>query len=292
MIEIAQDAGTWTIDDRCFNCSASQTLAPDLIVERDGRSVFLRQPESPADLASAWRATLLCPVGAVRPPKRLKPPSTRLFPQQLDDAVYRLGYNARSSWGAHSYTLTRPGGIVMIDAPRWTTKLERWIETAGGLAVILLTHKDDVADAERYARRFGARVFIHDDDAAGVSFSTDHIKGVARTSVLPGITAIPVPGHTRGSVMYLTDEGHLFTGDSLAWDHRHNAITAFEHACWYDWPTQLLSLAQLTGVVFEWILPGHGGTVHRPAAELQHALTRYLSDAAADGLLHQPKEEL
>jgi glyoxylase-like metal-dependent hydrolase (beta-lactamase superfamily II) len=32
------------------------------------------------------------------------------------------------------------------------------------------------------------------------------------------LLAIPVPGHTKGSVAYLYDYRCLFTGDTLAWD--------------------------------------------------------------------------
>jgi hypothetical protein len=36
--------GDWFIDDRCIDCAASREVAPGLIVERGGKSVFARQP--------------------------------------------------------------------------------------------------------------------------------------------------------------------------------------------------------------------------------------------------------
>jgi hypothetical protein len=35
--------GDWFIDDRCIDCAASREVAPGLIVERGGKSVFARQ---------------------------------------------------------------------------------------------------------------------------------------------------------------------------------------------------------------------------------------------------------
>jgi hypothetical protein len=49
----------------------------------------------------------------------------------------------------------------MVDAPRFTTHLVDNIEAMGGLDYIFLTHRDDVADAEKYAAHFGARRVIH-----------------------------------------------------------------------------------------------------------------------------------
>ena len=38
----ANAPGNWYIDTRCTDCSAARTVAPGLIVERDGQSVFER----------------------------------------------------------------------------------------------------------------------------------------------------------------------------------------------------------------------------------------------------------
>jgi hypothetical protein len=72
----------------------------------------------------------------------------------MTQGVYRLGYNAKSSYGAHSFLIRRPDGNAIVDAPRWTNQVVSTLEEAGGLSDILLTHKDDVADADRYAKHF------------------------------------------------------------------------------------------------------------------------------------------
>ncbi|MDH7795127.1 MULTISPECIES: MBL fold metallo-hydrolase [unclassified Beijerinckia] len=268
------DTHLWRIDEHCIQCGAAQTAFPNLVAEGKDRYFFHRQPESAAETADAWRAALLCPVSAVRAPEGLKMPEG-LFPQELGPDLYRLGYNARASWGAHSYLLRRPNGNVMIDGPRWTRQLVEWLEANGGLSDVLLTHKDDVGDSARYAKHFSARVWIHADDRDGALFASDLIEGTEPVTVADDILAVPVPGHTRGSVVFLAGSV-LFTGDSLAWSHDDKHLVAFRRVCWYDWPTQLRSLARLTAYPFDRVLPGHGGKVHDTADALHAALVDML----------------
>ena len=142
----------------------------------------------------------------------------------------------------------------MIDAPRWVPRLAERIQAMGGVRHILLTHRDDVADYDKYAARFGAQVWIHEDDgdaAPGARTFREEI-GIA-----PGVRAIPVPGHTEGSAMFLVDDTWLFTGDSLEWTA--DGLGAFEDFTWFSWAEQRKSLARLAeSARFEWVLPGHG----------------------------------
>jgi glyoxylase-like metal-dependent hydrolase (beta-lactamase superfamily II) len=258
---------------------ASRTMAPDLLEERDGQSVFVRQPVTEEDLIAAWRAVEVCPTAAIRVPHGLKPPA-HLFPQELTADVFRLGFNAASSYGAHSYFATALGARVMVDAPRWASQLVTWIADRGGLDHILLTHRDDVADAKRYGAHFGARIWIHEHDAASAPFATDIWHGESPIEAIEGIKVLPAPGHTRGSVMYLIQDRYLFTGDSLAWDAKAEALEAFRDVCWYDWPEQLRSLRRLRGENFSWVLAGHGGSIELPPADMQAQLNRFLAEAA------------
>jgi hypothetical protein len=114
--------GEWYVDTDCIDCSAARTVAPGLIVEGGGQSVFARQPETEEELMMAWRARLLCPTASVRSEGHARPPDG-VFPEQMTEGIYRLGYNARSSWGAHSFLIRRPSGNVMVDAPRWTARV-------------------------------------------------------------------------------------------------------------------------------------------------------------------------
>jgi len=262
--------GIWFVDTRCIDCSAAQSVAPGLIVQRDGQSVFARQPETADEIRMAWRARLLCPTASIRTETHMAVPEG-LFPEEMTDGVYRLGYNARSSYGAHSYLVRRPTGNVMVDSPRWAKRVVNQLEDWGGLSEILLTHRDDVADADRYARHFGARVWIHSADRSAAPYADQILVGDHPSAIDDELLAIPVPGHTRGSVAYLFDNRCLFTGDSLAWSFERDDLTAFRTYCW-SWPTQIKSLERLAHFEFEWVLAGHGGSKHLPPSDMKARL--------------------
>jgi glyoxylase-like metal-dependent hydrolase (beta-lactamase superfamily II) len=274
--------GDWYVDTACIDWGASRHVAPGLIVEREEKSVFARQPGTPAEEIAAWRAALVCPTASVRTESKQRRPNAPIFPQPITAGIWRCGFNARSSFGAHSYFAARPDGNLLIDSPRYVAQLACWFRDAGGIAHILLSHRDDVADAHRYAQEYGARVWIHRDDASAAPYATDLLEGRATRMLAPGVCAIPVPGHTRGSVVYLLDDAVLFSGDSLAWSDRETDLVAFKEACWYSWTELTASLGHLAAYRFEWLLPGHGWPVHLPADEMQGRLRALVQRMAAD----------
>ena len=213
----------------------------------------------------AWRAVMVCPTRSVGH-VALRRPDSPVFPHDLGDGVYRLGHNSRSSFGAHSYLVHRRDGNLMIDAPRWTREVTAPIEELGGITHVLLSHRDDVADADRYAEHFGARVWIHADDRDAAPYATDLIEGADASTIAGGVVAFPVPGHTRGSVLYLVDEHLLFSGDSLSWNPSGEALHAFRDACWYSWLEQTDSLDRfaVSGLGFDRLFCGHGWSKDAP----------------------------
>ena len=145
----------------------------------------------------------MCPTRSVGH-LNLRRPDVAVYPHDLGEGVFRLGHNARSSFGAHSYLVVRPGGgNLLVDAPRWTREVYEPIAELGGIADVLLTHRDDVADAERYAQRFEARVWIHQADMDAAPYATNFVAGVDPVRLRSEVVAIPVPGHTEGSVLVL-----------------------------------------------------------------------------------------
>ena len=275
----ANAKGNWYIDTRCTDCAAARTIAPGLIVERDGQSVFARQPQTPEEIRMAWRARLLCPTASVRTAKPEEMPDG-VFPEFMTDGVYRLGYNSEASYAAHSFLIRRKSGNAMVDSPRWTRAVVTQLEEWGGLKDILLTHQDDIADAERYAKHFSARVTIHKWDAARARFADNLLQGRDPTELSDGLLAIPTPGHTKGSVVYLHEGRCLFTGDSLAWNFEANDLTAHRDYCWYSWDEQIQSLTRLLDFPFSWIFAGHGGSKELPADEMRSRLSALLKRMA------------
>lgn len=280
--------GEWFVDQRCIDCDTCRELAPEVFVDIGSQSVVGHQPDAPAQERAAWLAAVACPtqsIGTV--PRRRRPDG--LFPHRLDDGVYLCGWNSEDSFGADSYLVTRPEGNLLVDSPRFTRFLTEPIDGLGGIAHILLTHRDDVAEAEAWASRYGARVWIHRDDAGAAPFATDILGGDllggdGNTVIAPGVQAIAVPGHTRGSAVFVVDDRWLFSGDSLSWNRATGDLHAFRGACWYSWSEQTRSLARLADQArFEWVLPGHGGRVHAPADELHarlQALVQRMKTAA------------
>lgn len=269
----ANAAGDWFVDTRCIDCGTCREVAPALFREQGGWSVVRRQPAADEELG-AWLAAQACPTSSIGTESR-RPRPGRLYPREVEPGagVFDLGYCSEDSFGASAWFVRRPGGNVLVDSPRFTEALVGPIEALGGIDHVALTHRDDVADARRWAARFGARVWIHADDASAAPFATDLLHGLDEVEVAPGLLAVPVPGHTKGSVVFLLEGRWLFSGDSLAWSDEREELVAFRGACWWSWEAQTASLARFVDRHrFEVLLPGHGGRVSRDPDELHRAL--------------------
>jgi glyoxylase-like metal-dependent hydrolase (beta-lactamase superfamily II)/ferredoxin len=264
--------GSWFVDDSCIDCDACRQLAPSVFSDELDQSIVSSQPRTPHEEIASWRALVACPTASIGTSARRDVEISSLFPMPIDDGVYYCGYNSEDSFGANAFYVARAHGGLLIDSPRFATLVVRRLVELGGVAHILLTHRDDVADADRYAKRFGARVWIHEHDARAAPFATDVIRGRSPSEIVDGVTTIPLPGHTRGSVAFLVDGRYLFTGDSLAWDRESADLTAFRDACWYSWEEQTESLARLAEHRFEWVLAGHGDRRRLSAPEMHRRL--------------------
>jgi glyoxylase-like metal-dependent hydrolase (beta-lactamase superfamily II) len=254
----ANVAGPWFVDTTCINCDAARHVAPGLIEEVDDTSVFVRQPQTPEEELMAWRAVLVCPTGSVGRERGGGKPPEGVFPWKIGERLYYLGFNAQDSFGATSYLLERKEGNVMVDSPKFVERLRGPLGEMGGVSDILLTHRDDVADAQKWAREFEARVWIGHADRRAAPFATDIVPDGGRVEVHPGLVAIHIPGHTKGHVAYLAEDRYLFTGDSVAWSREDQDLYAFADATWYSWDVLADSLMALSAERFEWVLPGHG----------------------------------
>jgi glyoxylase-like metal-dependent hydrolase (beta-lactamase superfamily II)/ferredoxin len=272
--------GDWFADTRCIECDVARHYAPDLIASDDGLSVVVRQPGTPDEEQAMWRAAVACPTQSIGTISRRRPPPG-VFPWLLTDGVYLCGYNDASSFGAHSYLVVRPEGNLLVDSPRFTRSLVGPITELGGLAHVLLTHRDDVADAERFAEHFGARVWIHRTERQAAPFATDLFDGARPdeiTMIRPGLQAVPVPGHTAGSVAFLLEDRFLFTGDTLHWNHRRGELDVFPRQTWFSWDELARSISALAELPVEWVLAGHGRW-HQVGREVY---TRQMRALAAD----------
>src|SRR5947208_12239730 len=155
-------AGDFFVDSTCIDCDACRQIAPAVFGEAAETSFVKAQPVTGADRRQALRALLACPTGSIG---CLGGDDVKAvmkdFPLLIEGPVYYCGYNSPKSYGGNSYFVRHPAGNWLIDAPKYLPRLVRRFEALGGIARIFLTHRDDVADAERYAERFGSQRIIH-----------------------------------------------------------------------------------------------------------------------------------
>lgn len=207
------------------------------------------------------QALLSCPtasIGTVEKPTDIKAVQ-QSFPIPIAENVYHCGYHAESSFGAASYLIQRPEGNVLVDSPRFAPPLVRQLEAMGGIRYLYLTHRDDVADHQKFRDHFGCDRILHQDEITASTRSIEKpLTGTDPVHLEPDLLIIPVPGHTRGHTVLLYRNQFLFTGDHLAWSDQQHQLIAFRYACWYSWPELTKSMQKLLDYSFEWVLPGHG----------------------------------
>ena len=252
--------GPFFVDESCIDCDACRQLAPATFARsrRHGRSVVVAQPGDAAGERRALMALVACPTASIgTTAKRGARAAADAFPEWIEDDVHECGWRSAASYGAASYLLVRPRGNVLVDSPRAARPLLERLDALGGVRTLVLTHRDDVADHAVLAARYGCERVMHEDDAGGVPIER-RIAGAAPVALDDELTAIPVPGHTRGSIALLHREKFLFSGDHLWWDEDDERLDMGRGVCWWSWPEQVRSLGRLRRYRFEWVLPGHG----------------------------------
>jgi glyoxylase-like metal-dependent hydrolase (beta-lactamase superfamily II)/ferredoxin len=267
--------GDFFVDSSCIDCDACRQIAPAVFAEAVDTSFVKAQPRSTGARRQALQALLACPTGSIGCLDGTDVKGVMHdFPLPIEEPVYYCGYNSRKSYGGNSYFIRHPDGNWLIDAPRFVTPLVQQLEKLGGVARIFLTHRDDVADAERYAGNFGSRRIIHRDELASQPGAEQVLDGAGPWQLAPDFRAIATPGHTEGHCVLLFAERFLFSGDHLYWDRDTRLLGASQQHCWHSWELQARSMQRLAEFSFEWVLPGHGQKVHLPAAEMHGQLLR------------------
>lgn len=267
-------AGNFYVDATCINCDTCRQLAPANFEEVGNFSAVTQQPADDEHLHQAYQALLACPVGSIgieQSDTLRMQDAMASFPFHLEGGVYYCGFNSEKSFGANSFFIEHPDGNWLVDSPRYITHLVEAFERKGGIARIFLTHKDDVADAAKYAAHFEAKRLIHRADVDAVPDAEWVIEEVDSIQVAPQFQVIPVPGHTAGSMALLYKEHFLFTGDHLWWDSRQQMLRAPSQLVWRK-RVLLDSLQKLLDYRFEWVLAGHGDRARLSAEAMQSQL--------------------
>ena len=268
--------GNFFVDSTCINCDACRQLAPETFQEQQDFSSVYHQPAGDLERHHAYQAMIACPVGSIgvmQPDRDQWQAAMSSFPLRLDDSLYYTGFNSEKSYGGNSYVLQAAGGNWLIDSPRYIKHLVDAFERMGGIRYIFLTHEDDVADAARYAKRFGATRIIHRADLAAVPDAEWIVEGREPIGISQKIKIIPVPGHTPGSMALLYDGRYLFTGDHVWWDRECERLDIPQVYVWNQRDLDR-STEKLLDVSFEWVLPGHGDRRQMPPERMRREVER------------------
>jgi glyoxylase-like metal-dependent hydrolase (beta-lactamase superfamily II)/ferredoxin len=261
--------GDFFVDETCIDCDTCRWVARGLFTSVGDGSAVTRQPATPEERRRAFLALKACPTHSIGCTGDKKGLVEAEFPLKIAENLYYLGYASESSFGAASFLLVRDGHSVMIDSPRYHEPLAKAIEALGPVRWLVLTHRDDIADQAKWAERLSCKRVLHKDDVPRSARDIEvQPQGLEPVLLEPGMSFIPVPGHTIGHAVLHIDDRYLFTGDHLYFSESKQSLRAFRDACWYDWAEQSRSMQRLLPLKFEWVLPGHGRMKQAPAAQM------------------------
>ncbi|MBW4675218.1 MAG: MBL fold metallo-hydrolase [Desmonostoc geniculatum HA4340-LM1] len=257
--------GDFYVDSTCIDCDTCRWMTPEVFFRVDEQSAVYHQPTNEAERLAALEALLACPtssIGTVEKPKDIKVAQEK-FPILVEENIFHCGYHSEKSYGAASYLIQLPEGNILVDSPRFTPPLVKRLEEMGGIRYMYLTHRDDVADHQKFTEHFHCQRILHADEiSAGTRNVEIQLTGFEPFALTEDLLIIPVPGHTKGHTVLLYKNKFLFTGDHLAWSERLQQLVAFHDVCWYSWSEQTKSMRNLANYSFEWVLPGHGRRFH------------------------------
>lgn len=272
--------GNFFVDTTCIDCGTCRQVAPATFAEADEYSYVFHQPQSDAEERAATQALVCCPTGSIgtQTPNLAKQVMAD-FPLRIDDDVYYCGFTSSKSYGASSYFVQHADGNWLIDSPKYLPNLVQKFKAMGGIRNIFLSHSDDVGDAHRYAEMFGAQRIFHREEIWSQPDTECVIDGVEPQVIHPDFVVIPTPGHTRGHCVLLYRNRFLFTGDHLWWNPE---LQRLEMPKYYYWSQseQVCSSQRLLHYEFEWVLPGHGHSIHLSRLEMHRALEELISRKA------------
>jgi glyoxylase-like metal-dependent hydrolase (beta-lactamase superfamily II)/ferredoxin len=262
--------GEFFVDTTCIDCDTCRQLAPETFEDAVEHSFVYAQPRTVDQRRKALRALLTCPTGSIGTQHANNSKEVIAdFPLHLENGVYYTGFNSPTSYGGNSYFVQHRLGNWLIDSPKYLPHLIRRFAELGGLRYIFLTHRDDVAEAHKYAKHFASQRIIHQGELSAQPDAEIVLEGYQATELSREFTVIPTPGHTRGHCVLLYKQRFLFTGDHLWWSRGQKRLCASREYCWYSWAEQVKSMAKLRDFAFDWVLPGHGQRINLPRHVMQ-----------------------
>lgn len=251
------------VDDTCIDCDTCRWMAPSVYDKVNGKSAVIKEAISNQEKQAAMQALISCPtasIGYTGDEINIKQVQETL-PILIEANVYHCGYHSAKSYGATSYFIQRPQGNVLVDSPRFTKALVRKLEEMGGIKYMFLTHKDDVADHQKFHEHFGCQRIIHQKELCEAIPDAEIIIEHEYHSKIDDsedeLAIIYAPGHTAGHLLLNYKKQFLFSGDHLAYSKKLNQLISWK-AYSSSWQKQIESVEKLIEYYWSWLLPGHG----------------------------------
>lgn len=303
--------GNLFVDESCIDCDVCRWMCPSVYVRKGLKSAVIKQPTSEMETIQAYSAMIACPVGSIRTRQAdpLVKRALNIFPSEIDavniPGVYHMGYHSVESYGATSYLVKAKNNNnivnVMIDCPRFNSRLANTVEQEGGIDFIMLTHKDDIAHHQKWKTRFpNLKRIMHRADLTADTIGVCEVvlQGGGVWSPVESLKIIHTPGHTAGSlcVLYQTIGEYggdcvLFTGDHIAYSGSRKALDGFKRYNHGNMDVQAESINMLgeDEYPFTWILPAHGrmarfSNVEEKNKAFQKAAADFSAEDEMDGM--------
>ncbi|MDD9898192.1 MAG: MBL fold metallo-hydrolase [Candidatus Melainabacteria bacterium] len=252
------------VDETCIDCDTCRWMAPSIYDYINGKSAVIKEATTEQEQVQAMQALISCPtasIGYTGSEIDIKSVQNS-FPILIEDNVYHCGYHSEKSFGATSYFIQREAGNILVDSPRFTPALVSKLEELGGLKYIFLTHKDDLADHQKFHEHFGAQRIIHHkelcDRIPNAEIVIEHDYHSKLEDSEDELAIIHAPGHTAGHLLLNYKRQFLFSGDHISYSARLNQLISWKRYCQYSWDKQIESVEKLIEYYWAWLLPGHG----------------------------------
>ena len=179
------------------------------------------------------------------------------YVKQLLDHVWAFKPN-RKSFGGVSYLIVRERGSLLVDAPIFDPATFDVFDELAFPTHIFVTHRDDVAEVDRFREKYGIPIIIHESENDDIPGGADITFG-EEYALDDEVLLLHTPGHSPGSssLLWKRTPGYLFTGDHVIVSRGDPILERFSWTT--DWKGQIDSGRKLLTYNFQYIFSGHGG---------------------------------
>ena len=199
--------------------------------------------------------------------------------QAVLDNIFAFPPN-RDTLGGTSYLIVGNEGNILLDCPAWDQVNQSFLQGAGGVRWLFITHRGGIGKTKEIQETFGCEVLIQEQEAyllPGLRVTAFELE----LSVSSYAKAIWTPGHSPGSsCLYYSLDGVLFSGRHLL-PNLQGELVPLRMTKTFHWPRQLKSVQLLlelfTPETLRYICPGANTGFLRGKRAIEQAYQRLAS---------------